>query len=104
MDKKCGEVEMIDRKAFNEKLAESIGNVLVNILHDENAQYVDQTQITKNLCKIFSANEWETQFIFSRIVSELTTTRFAIWHIMARKISEHNTQSSINKKNRNRWK
>jgi len=86
----------MNKKEFNEKLAVSVFDFVVNILHDDSAQYVDQTQIIKHLCRLFKANEWETQFILSRIVEVLVTARPAVWHIMARNVSGQNSKDRRN--------
>ena len=76
---------MISKKEFNEKIADIIGDLLLNILHDDSAEYVDETQITNEVCRKFQVTEWEQQFFFSRVVNEIVTARSAMWHIMARK-------------------
>jgi len=78
---------MISKKEFNEKIAGIIGDLLLNILHDDNAKYVDETQITNEVCRKFQATEWEQQFFFSRVVNEIVTARPAMWHIEFRKMS-----------------
>ena len=76
------------RKEFNDKLTEAIVEVLGHIIHDDYAQFVDPTQIKKNLSRIFKANEWEEEYIFDDIVEKLVTARRALWHIRARNVSE----------------
>ena len=76
------------RKEFNDKLTEKIVEVLGHIIHDDYAQFVDPTQIKKNLSRIFKANEWEEEYIFDDIVEKLVTARRALWHIRARNVSE----------------
>ena len=76
---------MISKKEFNEKIAGIIGDLLLNILHDDSAEYVDETQITNEVCRKFQVTEWEQQFFFSRVVNEIVTSRPAMWHIMDRK-------------------
>ena len=78
---------MISKKEFNEKIAGIIGDLLLNILHDDSAEYVDETQITNEVCRKFQVTEWEQQFFFSRVVNELVTARLAMWHIESRKMS-----------------
>ena len=78
---------MISKKEFNEKIAGIIGDLLLNILHDDNAKYVDETQITNEVCRKFQVTEWEQQFFFSRVVNEIVTARSAMWHIEFRKMS-----------------
>ena len=41
------------KKEFNDKIADDIADILGNILHDDTAEYVDETQITNNLCRRF---------------------------------------------------
>ena len=76
------------RKEFNDKLTHKIIEVLGHIIHDDYAQFVDPTQIKKNLSRIFKANEWEEEYIFDDIVEKLVTARRALWHIRARNVSE----------------
>ena len=76
---------MMSKKEFNEKIAGFIGDLLLNILHDDSTEYVDETQITNEVCRKFQVTEWEQQFFFSRVVNEIVTARSAMWHIMARK-------------------
>ena len=78
---------MISKKEFNEKIADIIGDLLLNILHDDSTEYVDETQITNEVCRKFQATEWEQQFFFSRVVNEIVTARPAMWHIEFRKMS-----------------
>ena len=78
---------MISKKEFNEKIAGIIGDLLLNILHDDSAEYVDETQITNEVCRKFQVTEWEQQFFFSRVVNEIVTARPAMWHIESRKMS-----------------
>ena len=76
---------MISKKEFNEKIADIIGDLLLNILHDDSAEYVDETQITNEVCRKFQVTEWEQRFFFSRVVNEIVTARPAMWHIIDRK-------------------
>ena len=76
---------MISKKEFNEKIADIIGDLLLNILHDDSTEYVDETQITNEVCRKFQVTEWEQQFFFSRVVNEIITARLAMWHIINRK-------------------
>ena len=75
------------RKEFNDKLTQAIVEALGHIIHDDYAQFVDPTQIKKNLSRIFKANEWEEEYIFDDIVDKLVTARRALWHIRARIVS-----------------
>ena len=84
---------MISKKEFNEKIAGIIGDLLLNILHDDSAEYVDETQITNEVCRKFQVTEWEQQFFFSRVVNEIVTARLAMWHIMVRMIKQKNSVS-----------
>jgi len=76
------------KKEINDKLTQAIVEVLGHIIHDDYAQFVDPTQIKKNLSRIFKANEWEEEYIFDDIVEKLVTARRALWHIRARNVSE----------------
>ena len=76
------------KKEINDKLTQAIVEVLGHIIHDDYAQFVDPTQIKKNLSRIFKANEWEEEYIFDDIVDKLVTARRALWHIRARNVSE----------------
>ena len=76
------------KKEINDKLTQAIVEVLGHIIHDDYAQFVDPTQIKKNLSRIFKANEWEEEYIFDDIVENLVTARRALWHIRARNVSE----------------
>ena len=76
------------KKEINDKLTQAIVEVLGHIIHDDYAQFVDSTQIKKNLSRIFKANEWEEEYIFDDIVEKLVTARRALWHIRARNVSE----------------
>ena len=76
------------KKEINDKLTRAIVEVLGHIIHDDYAQFVDPTQIKKNLSRIFKANEWEEEYIFDDIVEKLVTARRALWHIRARNVSE----------------
>ena len=76
------------KKEINDKLTQAIVEVLGHIIHDDYAQFVDLTQIKKNLSRIFKANEWEEEYIFDDIVEKLVTARRALWHIRARNVSE----------------
>ena len=76
------------KKEINDKLTQAIVEVLGHIIHDDYAQFVDPTQIKKNLSRIFKANEWEEEYIFDDIVEKLVTARRALWHISARNVSE----------------
>jgi len=78
---------MMSKKEFNEKIAGFIGDLLLNILHDDSAEYVDETQITNEVCRKFQVTEWEQQFFFARVVNEFVTARLAMWHIESRKMS-----------------
>ena len=75
------------KKEINDKLTQAIVEVLGHIIHDDYAQFVDPTQIKKNLSRIFKANEWEEEYIFDDIVEKLVTVRRALWHIRARIVS-----------------
>ena len=76
------------KKEINDRLTQAIVEVLGHIIHDDYAQFVDPTQIKKNLSRIFKANEWEEEYIFDDIVEKLVTARRALWHIKARNVSE----------------
>ena len=76
------------KKEINDRLTQAIVEVLGHIIHDDYAQFVDPTQIKKNLSRIFKANEWEEEYIFDDIVEKLVTARRALWHIRARNVSE----------------
>ena len=78
---------MMSKKEFNEKIADIIGDLLLNILHDDSTEYVDEAQITNEVCRKFQVTEWEQQFFFSRVVNEFVTARPAMWHIESRKMS-----------------
>ena len=43
------------RKEFNDKLTEAIVEVLGHIIHDDYAQFVDPTQVKKNLSEDFQS-------------------------------------------------
>ena len=73
------------RKEFNDKIADALADILGNVLHDDSAEYVDETQITNEVCRKFQVTEWEQQFFFSRVVNEIVTARLAMWHIIDRK-------------------
>ena len=75
------------RKEFNDKLTEAIVEVLGHIIHDDYAQFVDSTQVKKNLSRIFKSNEWEEEYVLDDIVDKLVTARRALWHIRARIVS-----------------
>ena len=70
----------MNRKEFNDKLTHKIIEVLGHIIHDDYAQFVDPSQIKKNLSRIFKANEWEEEYIFDDIVEKLVTARRALAH------------------------
>ena len=55
---------MMSKKEFNEKIAGIIGDLLLNILHDDSAEYVDETQITNEVCRKFQVTEWNNSFSF----------------------------------------
>ena len=76
---------MISKREFNEKIGDRIADILLNIIHDNSAEYVDPIQITNYICRKFQATEWEQQFFFSRVVNEIVTARPAMWHIIDRK-------------------
>ena len=76
------------KKEINDRLTQAIVEVLGHIIHDDYAQFVDTTQIKKNLSRIFKANEWEEEYIFDDIVEKLVAVRRALWHIRARNVSE----------------
>ena len=76
------------KKEINDRLTQAIVEVLSHIIHDDYAQFVDPTQIKKNLSRIFKANEWEEEYIFDDIVEKLVAVRHALWHIRARNVSE----------------
>ena len=76
---------MISKKEFNEKIADIIGDLLLNILHDDSAEYVDETQNTHDLCRRFQVTEWEQRHVISNVVNTIVTARPAIWHIIDRK-------------------
>ena len=84
------------RKEFNDKLTEAIVEVLGHIIHDDYAQFVDSTQVKKNLSRIFKANEWEEEYIFDDIVEKLVAVRRALWHIRARIVSGQNSKDRKN--------
>ena len=81
------------KKEFNDKIADDIADILGNILHDDTAEYVDETQITNNLCRRFQVTEWEQRHIISIVVNAIMTARPAIWHIMVRMIKQKNSVS-----------
>ena len=81
-------MEIMYKKEINDRLTQAIVEVLGHIIHDDYAQFVDPTQIKKNLSRIFKANEWEEEYIFDDIVEKLVTARRALWHIRARNVSE----------------
>ena len=81
------------KKGFNDKIADDIADILGNILHDDTAEYVDETQITNNLCRRFQVTEWEQRHIISIVVNAIVTARPAIWHIMVRMIKQKNSVS-----------
>jgi len=84
------------KKEINDKLTQAIVEVLGHIIHDDYAQFVDPTQIKKNLSRIFKANEWEEEYIFDDIVEKLVTARRALWHIRARNVSGQNNKDRKN--------
>ena len=88
------------KKEINDRLTQAIVEVLGHIIHDDYAQFVDPTQIKKNLSRIFKANEWEEEYIFDDIVEKLVTARRALWHIRARNVS---VQNSKDRKNLGVW-
>ena len=81
------------KKEFNEKIADDIADILGNILHDDSAEYVDETQITNDLCRRFQVTEWEQRHVISNVVNTIVTARPAIWHIMVRIIKQKNSVS-----------
>ena len=81
------------RKEFNDKIADALADILGNVLHDDSAEYVDETQITNNLCRRFQVTEWEQRHIISIVVNAIVTARPAIWHIMVRMIKQKNSVS-----------
>ena len=83
----------MDKKEFNDKIADCMADILGNILHDDTAQYVDETQIINNLCRRFQVTEWEQRHIISIVVNAIVTARPAIWHIMVRMIKQKNSVS-----------
>ena len=78
---------MISKREFNEKIGDRIADILLNIIHDNSAEYVDPIQITNYICRKFQATEWEQQFFFAIVVNEFVTARLAMWHIESRKMS-----------------
>jgi len=84
------------RKEFNDKLTHEIIEVLGHIIHDDYAQFVDPSQIKKNLSRIFKANEWEEEYVLNDIVDKLVTARPALWHIRARNVSGQNSKDRRN--------
>ena len=84
------------KKEINDRLTQAIVEVLGHIIHDDYAQFVDPTQIKKNLSRIFKANEWEEEYIFDDIVEKLVTARRALWHIRARIVSGQNSKDRKN--------
>ena len=88
------------KKEINDRLTQAIVEVLGHIIHDDYAQFVDPTQIKKNLSRIFKANEWEEEYIFDDIVEKLVAVRRALWHIRARNVSEQ----TKDRKNWRVWK
>ena len=78
---------MINKREFNEKIGDRIADILLNIIHDNSAEYVDPIQITNYICRKFQATEWEQRFFFARVVNEFVTARPAMWHIESRKMS-----------------
>ena len=84
------------REEINDKLTQAIVEVLGHIIHDDYAQFVDSTQVKKNLSRIFKANEWEEEYIFDDIVEKLVTARRALWHIRARIVSGQNSKDRKN--------
>ena len=85
------------KKEINDKLTQAIVEVLGHIIHDDYAQFVDPTQIKKNLSKIFKANEWEEEYVFDEIVDKFVSARRALWHIVAR-------NKSGQTKDRKKWR
>ena len=83
----------MNKKEFNDKIADCMADILGNILHDDTAQYVDETQIINNLCRRFQVTEWEQRHIISIVVNAIVTARPAIWHIMVRMIKQKNSVS-----------
>ena len=81
------------KKEFNEKIADDIADILGNVLHDDSAEYVDETQITNDLCRRFQVTEWEQRHVISNVVNTIVTARPAIWHIMVRIIKQKNSVS-----------
>ena len=81
------------RKEFNDKIADALADILGNVLHDDSAEYVDETQITNNLCRRFQVTEWEQRHVISNVVNTIVTARPAIWHIMVRIIKQKNSVS-----------
>ena len=81
------------RKEFNDKIADALADILGNVLHDDSAEYVDETQITNNLCRRFQVTEWEQRHIISIVVNAIVTAIPAIWHIMVRMIKQKNSVS-----------
>ena len=81
------------RKEFNDKIADALADILGNVLHDDSAEYVDETQITHDLCRRFQVTEWEQRHVISNVVNTIVTARPAIWHIMVRIIKQKNSVS-----------
>ena len=81
------------RKEFNDKIADALADILGNVLHDDSAEYVDETQITHDLCRRFQVTEWEQRHVISNVVNTIVTARPAIWHIMVRMIKQKNSVS-----------
>ena len=48
---------MISKREFNEKIGDRIADILLNIIHDNSAEYVDPIQITNYICRKFQATE-----------------------------------------------
>ena len=95
------------KKEFNDKIADDIADILGNILHDDTAEYVDETQITNNLCRRFQVTEWEQRHIISIVVNAIVTARPAIWHIMARIKQKNSVRGKVREltdKEKEEWK
>ena len=97
----------MNKKEFNEKIADCLADIVGNILHDDTAQCVDETQIINNLCRRFQVTEWEQRYIISTMVNAIVTVRPAIWHIMARIKQKNSVRGKVREltdKEKEEWK
>jgi len=94
---------MMSKKEFNEKIADSIADILGNIVHRNSWKYVDPNLITNDLCRRFQATKWEQQYFISRMVNEFVTARPAMWHIESRKMSRSKPRE-LTDEEKEKWK